>query len=42
MLYYKTTPPKLLEKVFKINNKEQKEKDTLDLKTFKPNEYVGQ
>ena len=24
MLYYKTTPPNLLEKVFKINNKEQK------------------
>ena len=42
MLYYKSTPPQLLEKVFKINNKEQKDKDALDLKSFKANESVGQ
>ena len=35
MLYYKTTPPSLFEKVFKNNSKEQKEKDKLDHKAFK-------
>ena len=42
MLYYKTTPPCLFEKVFKANNLDQKEKDQTDLKSFKPTESVGQ
>ena len=41
MLYYKTTPPMLFEKVFKNNNKEQKEKDKAATKAFKNSEAAG-
>jgi hypothetical protein len=41
ILYYKTTPPSLFEKVFKNNSKEQKEKDKVDLKSFKLTESAG-
>jgi len=41
MLYYKTTPPSLFEKVFKSNTKEQKEKDKLDKKAYKMTESIG-
>jgi len=42
MLFYKSTPPSLFEKCFKINSKEQKEKDKLDLKSFKVGDSGGQ
>jgi len=41
ILYYKTTPPNLFEKVFKTNSKEQKEKDKASAKAFKNSDAGG-
>jgi hypothetical protein len=42
MLYYKSTPPNLFEKVFKDNSMVQKEKDATEMKHFKIGESYGQ
>ena len=42
ILYYKTTPPGLLEKTFKSNTKEAKEAEVVKLKEFKINDCMGQ